>query len=111
YFAAALDPRSTYTHRLRSTASAQFQQGWTSRAIDALGGQLKDDDTRAISYGIVDWMAHDPRSRHLFPAFVRAMVEEGGSKLDDVLQNVFGARRQDFLQYSGLWVARYGSGR
>ena len=41
------------------------------------------------------------------------MMTEGGAKLDDVLQEVFGAgiRRQDFLYSAGAWAARYGATR
>ena len=46
-------------------------------------------------------MTHDPQDPPAFPAFVRGMIDEGGSKLDDVLQNVYGARRQDLLAYYG----------
>ena len=56
-------------------------------------------------------MTHDPQTRRAFPAFVRAMTEEGGAKLDEVLQTVFSARRQDFLDSSGEWVTHYGQGR
>ncbi len=111
YFAAGLDPRSTYMQRLRSSAARQSREGWTSRANDALGGQLKTDDTRAIGYAFVDWMMHDPQAKRSFPAFVRGMMEEGGTKIDDVLQNVFGARRQDFLYSSGQWADHYGTNR
>jgi mono/diheme cytochrome c family protein len=113
YFAAALDPRCSYVQQLRSTAAANFQQGWTSRANDALGGQLRTDDTRAVGYAFVDWMTHDPQTRRSFPAFAQGMVTDGGAKLDDVLQEVFGAgiRRQDFLYAAGNWAARYGAAR
>jgi mono/diheme cytochrome c family protein len=113
YFAAALDPRSSYVQQVRSTAAANFQQGWTSRANDALGGQLKAEDTRAIGYAFVDWMTHDPQTRRYFPAFAQGMIADGGAKLDEVLQEVFGAgiRRQDFLYSAGAWAARYGAAR
>jgi mono/diheme cytochrome c family protein len=111
YIAAGIDPRSSYVQKLRSSAVGQFQQNWTSRATDALGGRLDSDDTRAIGYALVDWMTHDPQTRRAFPAFVRAMTEEGGSKLDEVLQTVLSARRQDFLNSSGAWVAHYGLGQ
>jgi mono/diheme cytochrome c family protein len=113
YFAAALDPRSTYIQRLRSTAAANFRQGGTSRANDAVGGQLRADDTRAIGYAFIDWMTHDPQARRSFPVFVQGMIAEGSSRLDQVLQNAFGAsfRRQDFLSMSRDWAARYGAAR
>ena len=109
--AAGVDPRGSDVQKLQSSAAAQFQQNWTLRASAALEGQLNPEDTRAIGYALVDWMTHDPQTRRAFPAFVRAMTEEGGAKLDEVLQNVFSARRQDFLDSSGAWVAHYGPGR
>jgi mono/diheme cytochrome c family protein len=111
YFAAAVDPRSAYVQRMRSTAAANFQQNWTPRANDALGGQLRTEDTRAIGYACIDWMTHDAQTRRSFPAFVQGIVAEGGAKLDDVLQEVFSARRQDFLYSAGAWAARYGGAR
>jgi hypothetical protein len=90
---------------------AQYKQGWPSRANDALGGQLNTDDTRAIGYAFVDWLSRYPQTRNGFPAFVRGMIADGGTKLDDVLQNVFGMLRQDFLYAAGEWVTRYGAGR
>jgi mono/diheme cytochrome c family protein len=112
YFAAALDPRCTYVQRLQSTAAAQYQQGWTPRANEAVGDRPKDDELRAIGYALVDWMTHDAQARPRFPAFVRGMIDEGGPKLDDVLRTSFGVLRQDFFSYSGAWVAsRYRSGR
>jgi len=111
YFAAALDPKSTYVHHLRTAAASEYKQGWPSRANDALGGQLKTDDTRAIGYAFVDWITHHPQARRSFPAFVQGMILEGGPKLDDVLQNVFGLLRQDFLYSTGEWVTHYGAAR
>jgi hypothetical protein len=106
YFAAALDPRSTYVQRLRSSAAAQLE-GWTPKANDALAGVSRNDEIRAVGYTIVDWMTHDAQARSRFPAFVRGIREEGGNKLDDVLQSVFGARRQDLLYSSGEWAAAH----
>jgi mono/diheme cytochrome c family protein len=112
YFAAALDPKSAYVHRLRSTALEQCQRGWTSRANDALGGQLAGNETRAVGYAVVDWMAHDPQARTRFSSFVRGMIDEGPTRLDEVLQTVFNVRRQDLYTASEAWVlSHYGRAR
>jgi hypothetical protein len=112
YFAAALDSRSTYVQRLRKDAFEQWQQGWTSKANDALGGEGRTESTRAVGYAIIDWMTHDPQARSRFPAFIHGMLEEGQGKLDDVIQMAFGGLRQDLLAYSGEWVAgKYGRSR
>ncbi len=111
YFAAALDPKSTYIQRLRTTAASEYKQGWPARARDALGDLLKTDENRAIGYAFVDWLTHHPQTRRSFPAFVQGMILEGGPKLDDVLQNVFGMLRQDFLYSTGEWVMHYGAAR
>jgi mono/diheme cytochrome c family protein len=109
--AAGLDPRSTYVQRLRGLAAAQLQQGWTARANDALEGQLRLDETRAVGYAFIDWMMHNPQTRRAFPTFVQELSVEGGAKLNDVLEAIFSARRQDFLYASGEWVARFGPSR
>jgi mono/diheme cytochrome c family protein len=111
FIAAEIDPRSSYVQRLRSSAADQFQQNWALRAQAALGGELNADDTRAIGYALVDWMTHDPQTRRAFPAFIRALSDEGGTRLDEVLQSVFRARRQDFLDSSGAWVTHHGPER
>jgi len=113
YFAAAFDPRSSYLQRIRKDAYEQWQQGWTSKAIDALGSESRTDDVRAVGYAIVDWITHDPQARNRFPAFIQGMLEQGPAKLDEVIQNVFdGLLRQDFLLYAGEWVSnRYGRTR
>lgn len=112
YFASGFDGRSPYVQGIRKEAADQFQRGWTSRASEALGGQLRTDETRAVGFAIVDWMTHDPQARGRFPAFVHGLLQQGGGKVDDVLQEVFGGRRQDLLQYSGQWVvSHYGRAR
>jgi hypothetical protein len=112
YFAAAVDPRSTYVQRLRKQAYEQWRQGWTAKANDALGDESRTDGTRAVGYAIIDWMSHDPQARPRFPGFVRGMLDEGQTKLDDVIQKVFNGLRQDLLAYSGEWVGnRYGRTR
>jgi hypothetical protein len=49
-----------------------------------------------------------PEFRGSFPAFAQGM-SKGKEKLDDVLQEVYRADREEFLNQSGSWVAlRYG---
>jgi Planctomycete cytochrome C len=112
YFAAAVDSKSSYVHQVRKNAYVLWQQGWTAKANEGLGGEGRLEDTRAIGYAIVDWMAHDGQARPRFPAFVQAMADAGERKLDDVIDRVFSIRRQDFLQFSGEWIGnRYGRTR
>ena len=49
-----------------------------------------------------------PDMKQGFPAFVSGMLA-GTEKLDDMLQRVYRATREEFINYSGEWVAqRYG---
>ncbi len=41
-----------------------------------------------------------------FPAFVKGMLN-GGDKLDEVLQLVYGGSRDEFLDGTGEWVASH----
>jgi mono/diheme cytochrome c family protein len=108
YLASTTDPRSAYTHRLRKSAFELAELGWNAKAIEALGDQTKPEDIRAIGFAINEWLAAS--SKGAYPAFVQAMLG-GGEKLDDVIQNVLGGSRDEFLGYSGQWVARYGARR
>jgi hypothetical protein len=108
YLASTTDPRSPYTQRLRRSAYQQAELGWNRKALDALGDQTKPEDIRAVGFAINEWLAAS--SKNAYPAFVQGILA-GGDKLDDVIQNVLGGTREEFLAYSGQWVARYGGGR
>jgi hypothetical protein len=108
YLASTTDPRSAYTHRLRKSAYDLGQLGWNAKALEALGDDTKPEDIRAIGFAVNEWLAAS--SKDAYPAFVQGMLA-GGNKLDDVIQNVLGGNRAEFLAYSGEWVARYGAGR
>jgi cytochrome c553 len=109
YLAAQVEPRSPYYKQLRQTAFANYQQGWPTRAMEALGGsdQITPDGLRSISFAIVEaMMSTEMRGR--FPNFVAGMLE-GGNKLDDMLQGVYGGTREDFINSTGEWIAqKYG---
>lgn len=110
YFGARVDPRSIHTQKLRRAAYAQYDQGWISKASDALGGETKPEDIRAVGFGIVDSLYSDPRSRPVASAFIKAMLK-GGDKLDENLQNGFGMTREDFLGWTGAFVFQSYGGR
>jgi hypothetical protein len=109
YLAAQVEPRSPYYKQLRQTAFANYQQGWPTRAMEALGGsdQITPDGLRSISFAIVEaMMSSEMRGR--FPNFVAGMLE-GGNKLDDTLQGVYGGTREHFINFTGEWIAqKYG---
>ena len=88
--------------------AGQAALGWNAKALDALGDQTKPEDIRSIGFAINEWLAASA-SRN-YPAFVQGMLG-GGDKLDEVIQGVLGGNREEFLGYSGQWVARYGAGR
>jgi hypothetical protein len=110
YLASRLEPRSPYYRQLRQTALASCQQGWQSKANEALGAsdQITAADLRAIGFALVECMMTTELG-HRFPAFLHAMLD-GQGNLDVALKNVYGAARDEFLADSGEWVsARYGA--
>jgi hypothetical protein len=109
YLASKVEPRSVYYRQLRQTAFANFQQGWPTRATEAMGGsdQITSDGLRSISFALVEAIMSSPM-RQGFPAFVSGMLE-GGEKLDDMLQRVYGGTREEFINSTQNWVAeKYG---
>jgi hypothetical protein len=111
YLAAGVEPRSPYYRHLRQTAFQNFDQGWQTKASQALGGteQITSEDLRAVSFALVECMMNSELSPR-FPAFLHGMLGSGQGALDDVLRNVYdGTTREGFLSYTGEWVAtRYG---
>jgi hypothetical protein len=106
YFASRVDPRSLDVQRLRKNAYDLANQGWVPKATEAMGGEARADQIRAVGFAIVEWMATDPGAREVFPDFVRAMAEKG-AKLDDVIGRTFNGTRQDLLQASGEFVGTH----
>lgn len=111
FFGSRVDPRSPSTQHLRRAAYQQFDQGWTNRANDALGGEGKPESVRAIGFGIIEALAMEPQTQASFPLFVKGLIENPG-KLDDVIKNSLGADRAQFLAGTGEFVAtHYGRSR
>jgi hypothetical protein len=106
YMAEKVEPRSQYYKQLRQTAFANFDQGWKTRANEALGGgdQITADGVHSVGFALVEAMMSGMRQG--FPAFVSGMVH-GGEKLDEVLQTVYGGTREEFLEGTGDWVASH----
>jgi len=106
YLSAQLEPRSHYYRQLRQTAFANFDQGWKTKANEALGGaeQITADGLHAIGFALVEAMMSGMREG--FPIFVRGMLQ-GGEKLDEVLEKVYGGNRDEFLDGTGDWVAEH----
>jgi Planctomycete cytochrome C len=110
YLASQVEPRSPYYRQLRQTTLANFQQGWPTRANEALGGsdQMTSDGLHSIAFGLVEYLM-SPDLRQAFPSFVGGMLG-GTEKLDDTLQRVYRVSREEFINYTGEWVAqRYGN--
>jgi hypothetical protein len=109
YLAAQVEPRSAHYHQLRQTALATYQQGWMTKANEALGGtdQVTADGLQAVGFALVEALNSIEVNRRYFPDFVKALL--GGEKLDDALQKVFHGTREDFINDTGEWIAaRYG---
>jgi hypothetical protein len=109
YMASQVEPRSSYYRGLRQQAFQNFDQGWQTKATETLGGgqQISPADLHAVSFALVEAMMSSD-FREGFPTFLHGMLE-GQEKLDEVLQNVYGGNREQFLNLTGEWVAaRYG---
>jgi hypothetical protein len=109
YLASLAEPRSPYYRQLRQAAFANWQQGWPTRTNETLGGsnQVTPDALRAISFALVESMM-STSMRQRFPEFVGGMLQ-GGEKLDDMFQMVYGGTREEFINGTGEWVAhQYG---
>jgi hypothetical protein len=109
YMAASLEPRSPYYQKLRQLAHQKYDLGWPTKATEALAetDQVSSEEIRAVGLVVVEFLM-SPSFRASFPAFAKGMAG-GKEKLDDVLHEVYGATREDFLNQSGDYVAqRYG---
>lgn len=112
YMAHGVERGSPYYNHLRRTALANAQQGWPTRASQALGGSndLTADEQRAIGYALVESMM-TTWLRERFPTFVKGMLKDGQGALDDMLRSVYGYTREQFLNDTAAWVvANYGRG-
>jgi hypothetical protein len=108
YLASHVEPRSSHYDRLRQTALANFEQGWISKANEALGGtdQISSDALHSIGFALVEAMMSEMKGG--FGRFVNGMLQ-GGEKLDEMLEKAFNGTRQEFIEGTGDWVAkRYG---
>jgi cytochrome c553 len=109
FLASRVEPQSPHYNHLRHTAFANWQQGWATKANEAMGGseQITIDSLRAVGFALVEAMMSEMRSG--FPAFVGGMLK-GGEKLDDVLEKVYRGTREDLINGTSEWVgARYGN--
>jgi hypothetical protein len=112
-FMASRVERSPYYNHLRQAALASFDQGWLTKANEALGGaeQIAPGDLHAIGFAMVEAMLSSDL-RGGFGSFVNRLLE-GQGQLDDVLKEVYnGATREDFINDTGEWmVTRYRNGQ
>jgi Planctomycete cytochrome C len=106
FMAAAAEPRSPYYQHLRQAAFKDFDQGWQTKATQALGGQLPVEDLRAVGFALVECMMRSEFNQD-FSAFLHAMLEGGQEALDEVLKNVYNGTREEFLNLTGQWVASH----
>ena len=92
---------------LRQAALGNYQQGWPTKAGETLGGaeQIALADRRAVSFALVECMMKSDFNQG-FPAFLRGMLE-GQGKLDEMLKGVYNGSREEFLNYTGEWIAAH----
>lgn len=109
YLASRVEPRSLYYRQIRQTALTNHEQGWTTKALAALGDtdQTTSSDVQAVGFAIIEALASTSYSRGL-SAFVSGVVK-APEKLDDVLASVYRLTRETFLEETGGWVGmKYG---
>jgi hypothetical protein len=107
YLASKLEPSSPYYRSLRHEAAESFRLGWQAKANEALGGEAKVETTRAIGFGLFEWMTANAAPAAV-ANFIQVMLD-GQGKLDDAIGNCLYLNRQEFLDSSGLWLAeKYG---
>jgi mono/diheme cytochrome c family protein len=106
YLAASAEPRSGYYPHLRQAAFQVINQGWPTKANEALGDRLPPEDLRTIGFALVECMMRSELSQH-FPAFLHAMLEGGQTATDEVLRQVYSGTREEFLNDTGQWVANH----
>jgi len=107
--ASAVEPRSPYYRKLRGAAYDLANQGWSSKATEALGDQAKPETVRAVGLTVSEWLAGtDPA---LFANFVHGMLQ-GGEKLDETIRDCLDGTRPEFLMATEEFVkTHYGRGR
>jgi cytochrome c553 len=105
YMARAVEPRSPYYRQLRAMAFQNVDQGWPTKATQALGGELTAEDQRAISFALVECMMRSETFSQGFPDFFHGMIERGQGALDDMIKSVYHGTREEFLNLTGEWVA------
>jgi mono/diheme cytochrome c family protein len=107
YMASVVEPRSPYYQQLRQAALGNYQQGWPTKAGETLGGaeQIALADRRAVSFALVECMMKSDFNQG-FPAFLHGMLE-GQGKLDEMLKGVYNGSREEFLNYTGEWIAAH----
>ena len=108
FVASQLEPGSPYYRGLRRSTAESIQIGWQAKAQEALGGEAKTENAKAIGFSLFEWMAANAPAPNL-ASFVRAMLD-GAGKLDAAMGDCLNINnRQEFLDNSGLWLSeRYG---
>jgi hypothetical protein len=109
YLAAQVEGRGRQVQSMRQDVAFLLRQGWMTRSQELLGGEGSAEELRAAGFSLIEWLA--ATRRPALAPFLRAMLPEG-AKLDDIIQQGFGATREAFLQAWGGWAAqRYGRPR
>ena len=108
--AAQVEPRSPYYQKLRETARDKYNQGWPTKATEALGegSQVSAEDLRAVGFAIVECLM-SPTLPAVVPGLRQGHGGGQGEARRRASRTSIGATREDFLNNTGDWVAeRYG---
>lgn len=104
--AAQIEPRGARVARLRAIVMQQQRLGWMTKSVEALGDQGEPLTVRAMGFSALEFLWNKYRPQ--YAPFIRGMLD-GQEKLDEGLQFLFGASRQEFLVAWGQWsAAQYG---
>jgi hypothetical protein len=105
--ASRVEPRGGYALKLRRDAYDLWEINWVAKGNEALGGEGKADEVRAVGFAVLEWMNSEARA--VVPAFIQGMLA-GQEKLDDVIAKVLNGTREEFLAGSQQFVGmNYGT--
>lgn len=103
YLAQRVEPKSPYYNRLRQNVLEVIRLGGSIRAQELIGGQGDEAAIRALGFSMLEWVG--AVYRPTFTPFVRAMLADG-SRFDDVIQQGYRAKRDEFLGAWATWASR-----
>jgi len=100
-FGSRAEPRSPYYNHLRSFAFQQHALGWPEKAKEVLSDTTDAEKLRAGGFSMVEWIAKSQPEQ--LPALVFVLLD-GSEKLDSLLTESWGVKRDEFISGWGAWI-------